>query len=355
MKRKLLLLRYLVAEGRRYLWLSAINCARRFRGIAPLHEERYVFFQQYILHWTRIRRIRGITSSATEYAGAGRHALLIMNALNFARTSGIPYLHTPFAKMNHADRPMQEWTLAWEKLFNLGAGEALCDPRRNDVVNFGSVHPLIRLCLGKDCPEEQLARNFKAMIPEFRAKYYANKLPRTASLVTVAVHVRRGDVSAESASHLYTKIEVVAQTIRQVKSSLDSRGLQYSIRVYSQGNCADFVDLHALGVQFFLDSEPIWTMQELIEADVLIMAKGGFSCYAGIISDGIKLFDPGAISFLVVGYLPSYDWRILSQEDDWIPCQSDGSIDRTAFDRQLTLLLLEKRDARTTGSSRTSQ
>src|SRR5208282_4911956 len=199
--------------------------------------------------------------------GAGRHALLMMNALNFARASGIVYLHTPFPKINHADRPMQEWTLAWEMLFNLGAGEAPYDDRRNDVANFGLVHPRIRLCLGKDCPEEQLARDFKAMIPEFRAKYYANKSPRATSHVTVAVHVRRGDVSAAASSHLFTSIEAVSETVREVKSSLDSLGQPYSISVYSQGNRADFADLYAPGVEFFLDSDAIWTMQELIAAD----------------------------------------------------------------------------------------
>jgi hypothetical protein len=349
MKRRLLLLRYLVAEGCRYTGLSIRNCVERLRGRAPLREERYVFFRQYILHLARIRRIRGITSSATAYAGAGRHALLMMNALNFARSSGIPYLHTPFPMINHADRQMQEWTSAWEKLFNLGAGETPYDDRRDDVANFGLVHPRIRLCLGKDCPEERLAMDFRAMIPAFRAKYYANKLPRTTSHVTVAVHVRRGDVSAEASSHLFTSIKVVSQTIRQVKSSLDFRGLPYRIHVYSQGNRADFEGLYGMGVEIILDSDAFWTMQELIEADVLIMAKGAFSCYAGIISDGIKLFDPSAMTFLVVGYLPSYDCRVLSQADDWVPCEADGSIDRAAFERQLSLLLEAKRNAGAAG------
>jgi len=351
MKRRYLLLRYVMAEGCRYIWVSINNCVKRLRGSVPPLEERYVFFRQYILHLARIRPIQGITSSATAYAGAGRHALLMMNAINFARSSGIPYLHTPFPKINHADRPMQEWTLAWEKLFNLGAGETPCGDRRDDVANFGLVHPRIRLCLGKDCPEERLALDFKAMIPEFRAKYYANKSPRKTNHVTVAVHVRRGDVSAEASNHLFTRIEAVSETIREVKSSLDSLGLSYSISVYSQGERADLEDLHALGVEFFVDSDAIWTMQELIEADVLVMAKGGFSCYAGIISDGIKLFDPGAITFLVVGYLPSYDWRNLSPADDWVPCGADGSIDRRAFERQLTLLLQAKEQSRTAGSS----
>jgi hypothetical protein len=351
MRRRYLLLRYLVGDGYRYIRLSIKNCVLRLRGAAPCLEERYVFYRQYILHLAHIRRIRGITSSAPGYAGAGRQALHMMNALNFARASGFSYLHTPFSKMNHGDRPMPEWTLAWEKLFNFGAGEIPCDDRRDDVANFAMVHPRIRLCLGKDCPDERLARDFKAMIPEFRAKYYANKSPRTTNHLTVAVHIRRGDVSAEANKYLFTGLEVVSRTIRDLKSSLDSLRLPYNISVYSQGDPADFVELYAPDVRFFLDGDALWTMHELIEADVLIMAKGGFSCYAGIISDGIKLFDPDAISFSVIGYLPNYDWRNLSQADDWVPCGANGSIDRTAFERQLTLLLQAKKKSGTAGSS----
>ena len=135
MKRRLLLLRYLVGDGYRYIRLSIKNCVQRLRGAAPHREERYVFYRQYILHLARIRRIRGITSSAPAYAGAGRQALHMMNALNFARASGIPYLHTPFTKINHADQPMQEWTVAWEKLFNFGAGEIPCDDRRYEYLD----------------------------------------------------------------------------------------------------------------------------------------------------------------------------------------------------------------------------
>jgi hypothetical protein len=46
------------------------------------------------------------------------------------------------------------------------------------------------------------------------------------------------------------------------------------------------------GVEFFLDTDAVWTMEELIEADILIMAKGYFSYYAGLICDGIKIFEP---------------------------------------------------------------
>ena len=53
--------------------------------------------------------------------GAAAQALIRMNAIAFARTSGFDYVHTPFSEIAHADRPIGEWVSAWESLFNLGA------------------------------------------------------------------------------------------------------------------------------------------------------------------------------------------------------------------------------------------
>jgi hypothetical protein len=164
---------------------------------------------------------------------------------------------------------------------------------------------------------------------------------------------------------MYTSTDKVLRTASEVKSIVESHKVPFSMRVYSQGDLADFAELLPLGVEFFLDADPIWTMQELIEADILIMAKSNFSYYAGVISDGIKIcklhIDEPADG---IWQLPNaatparmiaFSWPIFSGLETWIPCQLDGSIDHAAFERQLTLLLQAKEKARTTGSSLMSQ
>jgi hypothetical protein len=69
-------------------------------------------------------------------------------------------------------------------------------------------------------------------------------------------------------------------------------------------------------------------MMELIEADILLMAKGCFSYYAALISDGIKIFEPWEDSNPIM--------------DDWVPSLVNGSFDRAAFERQLLLLMQGK-------------
>lgn len=343
-KQRSSVLLYIATEGCRYVLQSFKDCIKRLLGRKLNRDERLVFFRQYVLHLLRIRPIEGITSAVdSDFPGAGYQALMSMNAQCFARAAGLLYLHTPFVTISHANRPMREWLAVWELLFNLGAGELSYDAAKNNAANYCSVQAELDFCFGRGCIQGQLARNFRAMIPEFRKKYYSNKSPRYTNCLTVAVHIRRGDVSANTHCQLFTSNDYVRQTVADVKRLLDSRDEPYNLRIYSQGDRADFENLSSLDAEFFLDADPIWTMQELIEADILIMARGSFSYYAGIVSDGIKIFEPRTIPAEEVRYFPSFDWRIFSEADDWLPCRPDGSIDPAAFERRLSLLLRAKK------------
>jgi hypothetical protein len=70
-------------------------------------------------------------------------------------------------------------------------------------------------------------------------------------------------------------------------------------------------------------------MQELIEADILIMAKSSFSYVSALLSDGIKIYEPW------LGYPPLGSWVILGP---------NGEFDCVAFERQL-LRHIESRNA----------
>lgn len=331
--------RFLVAASGRYALSSLRNCVKTLVGRKPQIDDRALFFRQYVRHLTGLRQIRYVTCiRRSGREGAGSQAHMIMNAINFAHSSGLTYLHTPFMMIHHPDRPMQDWVKAWETLFNLGAGEVACDLGRHEVVNYCYNWVDLELCFGWRGRREQLTHCFKAIIPEFRRKYYVNKSPRVTDDVTVAVHIRRGDVSSRNHGH-FTSTAIILKTITTVKSILETQMVNYRIRIYSQGNIADFPELSPFGLDFFLDADVIWTMQELIEADILIMAKGFFSYYAGLISDGIKIFEPRDISLSGKKFLPSWAWMYLSPADDWLPCQADGSFDRAAFERQLSLLM----------------
>jgi len=350
MKLRFLVLRYLVAASRRYARSSLKNCVKILIGRKTFFHDDDLIFRQYVLQLIGLRPIQRLTCTGLLCEGPGSQAITVMHAINFARSSGLTYLHTPFSVIKHADRPQQEWANAWETLFNFGAGEKACDVQRHEVVNYCFGFDSLPLCFGWLNRRDDLADRFKAIIPEFRRKYYLDKSPRTTEEVTVAVHIRRGyDVSANDS--LFTSTDSILRTITLVKAVLDTHSVQYRISVYSEGNSADFAEICIPGVELskyrvghysdgssdditevslpsvesFLDIDAIRAMRELIEADALIMSKSSFSYCAGLISDGIKIFE-----------------QLREPMDDWLLCSQDGSFDCAAFEHQLFLLLQAK-------------
>lgn len=324
-------------------WSSLKNCINILLGRNTSLNEDSLFLGQYVLHLTGLRPIRKITSRGIPGEGAGAQALFIMNAITFARQFGLTYVHTPFTLIHHAERPMGEWVAAWEALFNLGAGETICGTERHKVLDFGYNFSDLLLCFDWPSHRDELAYRFKALLPEFRRKYYLNKSPRATDEVSIAVHIRRGDVSHHSHPY-FTSNETILRTMTSVRAIIDTHKVKYRICVYSQGDRSDFAELSLPGVEFILNVDAVWTMQELIEADVLIMAKGYFSYYAALISDGIKIFEPfhQNDNHLDEYDLPSWRWLYLSPTDSWIPTLADGTFDSAAFEHQILRLIQAK-------------
>ena len=320
------LTRFLAVGSARYTWSFLKNCVKVVLGRRIYFNPRDLFFRQYVLHMLGVRSMRQITCTGFSGEGAGSQALMVMHAIAFARSNGLSYVHTPFKTIAHAELPMNEWAAAWESHFNLGAGEAACDLPPHEVVDYCYNFTDLELCFGQN--RDELQGHFRRLIPEFRRKYYVDKAPRLTRKVTVAVHVRRGD--AGPGHYLSTPSGAVLRTTAAVKAILDRHKLEYGIGVYSHGaNAADFAELTALGARLFLNASGIWTIRELIEADILIMAKGSFSYCAALMSDGIKLCEPAVEPRL----------------EEWIVASPDGSLDRAAFERQLDRLIQAKASA----------
>ena len=243
-------IKYLTKSLIKYLIRIIKNCIKRLLGRESSFSPNDRFFRKYFFELLQ-GRIK-ITGARGPTEGAAAQALIRMNAIAFARTSGFDYVHTPFTEIAHADRPIGEWVSAWESLFNLGAGERLAEESDCGVVNFAYNFGLTGV-------KESFSH-------EFRRKYYLNKSPRRNEVFTVGVHVRRGDV-ASSDHYMWTDLITVARTVSIVRSILETHRLKYNICVFSQGIADDFVALKP--AEFFLNADAVWTMQELIEADVL--------------------------------------------------------------------------------------
>jgi len=325
----------------------AFNRVRRKLGFKPPPDSTNMFLRLFLLH--ALRRQPKIRITCRERNdGAGAQAHTIMSAMNFARSFGHTYVHTPFTEIDHGDRPMEAWVEAWENLFNLGQNEERCDARNPREINYSTFHPrlyhavcnaLLKIGRARSRSKDKHAKkefifhpffyfsdshpeSYVSLIPDLRKKYYRDRSPAKNRLMTVAVHMRRGDVTREHRWR-FTPVDKVCETIRLVKSLLETHQQDHRISLYSQGEAGEFEQLKQFGAELFLDADAIWTMQQLIEADILIMSKSSFSYVAALISDGILVYEPF--------------WH--SPLSQWISLNRRGKFNTRTFSNQLERLI----------------
>ena len=270
-----------------------------------------ILFRQYVRQLSGRGRIDRITCIASTHEGAGSQSLMTMRAIEFARAQGLTYVHTPFSEIHHADRPMQEWATAWESHFNLGADEATVgDIGTHDAVNFAFTFPMLRALFGVE--DEDLPFD-ESLVRDFRRKYHLNKAPRPNAAPSICIHIRRRnrhDFHSEDA----TDMACLARVVPQVRSILRDLGVDHTLRVFSQGDPADFSSLDIPESQLFLDADPLWSMREMIEADLLVTTRGTFSHVTGLLCHGIVLAD---------GLFPS--------QRGWLTYDAGGGFDTAAL------------------------
>lgn len=235
--------------------------------------------------------------------GAGAQTMSRMSALCLARHYGLRYVHTPFETMDHSEGPPREWAAKWERVFNLGEGELTLDKCRLPVIGIE------RFMANKDWwmkPCILTAGHFvrftdrnpgayHAIIPELRRKYALSRTPPARERVlSVAAHVRRGDVSATDPETAHRSPDLVAieTAIRQVKHVVTRLGIPARFRIYSQGSRDDLEAFEALGCELLLDAPALSTFDALVESDVLLMGRSSFSFTAALLNEGVKIYDP---------------------------------------------------------------
>jgi len=241
---------------------------------------------------------------------------MMMRAIDFTRRAGLTYVHTPFSRIHHADGPMQAWADAWEQHFNLGEGEIPIDRDDQDTVNYAFTFPVLLPLFGFEDNEPDFD---DATIREFSRRYYANKSPRKNEILSVCVHARRfnrHDSHADDA----TDLPRLARIVARLRSVLEARAVDYELRIFSQGHADEFRALDVPASALFLDADPVWSMREMIEADVLVTTLGTFSYVAGLLCDGVVLGDASGPA------------------RGWLAYDADGDFDSEALGRAVANL-----------------
>jgi hypothetical protein len=233
--------------------------------------------------------------------GAGQQAIAIVSAMMLARYAGCHYYHRPFASMAHAEGSREQWAALWEGFLNLGDGEAPL-PAGAELVDLSAIvrnpaayagRPVVVADRLFHLPYEA-APVGEALRADLRTRYWrspkdgiaAHHAPRG---LTVAVHLRRGDVSPQSYAHLYVPDEMMLRQIGRVRRALAPFGGALTFNLYSEGDAADFRAFADAGCALHVSGDPFETLHNMVTADVLIGSPSNFSYMAGLLSRGIMV------------------------------------------------------------------
>jgi hypothetical protein len=260
--------------------------------------------------------------------GAGSQAQAAMSALCFAKAHGLPYIHRPFTSIQHAETDMPTWARTWEEYFNLGAFERHLDDETAPVVALDRLklaphaEPVIVATEHylRFCNRDNDA--WERVLPQLRAKFWEGKQrPKQPGEIRLAIHMRRGDVSAgnKKVAKNFTPNATFVHTLTRLKALVGQTPPELRIEIFSQGEPTMFADLAELGAHLRLDEPALDTHRALVEADILVMSKGAFSYTAGVLHEGITLYDPQK-------YRPLHGW---------ITRAPDGSFDEVLLARHL--------------------
>lgn len=281
-------LRFLAVGSLGYVRSWAKNIVKAALGRKPYFTPHDVLFRAWLRQLCGGPKLREITCVSSTDEGTGSQALMMMRAIDFARRTGVTYVHTPFSWIHHADGSMQVWADAWEQHYNLGDGEIRNDRDDEGMVNyaftFSTLHALFGL--GADDPDFD-----EAILRDFRRKYYVNKSPRRNEPLSVCVHARRRNGHDFPDFQDGTDLSRLVRTLARIRAVLDARGVDYALRLFSQGHVEEFRELGIPDTALFLDADPFWSMREMIEADILVTTLGTFSHVAGLLCDGVVLGD----------------------------------------------------------------
>lgn len=300
----------------RYAWVALKSAV----GLSISSDNRHLC--ERIVRGARAGEIAPATVLAVEIRrdGFGSQVLSRLSVEATARDLGLNYAHRPFEVVAHAEGDPAEWVQQCETTFALGENRRLLADFDHPMVNlatYASDRSLWRR------PHIVTMNNMHVYCDRdptiYRAVIAIHDASAPPERLRIAVHLRRGDVSAQRVSHRFTANRTVISTLQRVTAEVMRAGLAYEMTVYSNGDPNEFAEFSSLGCRIDVSSGALEVFGNLRTSDILVTAKSTFSYVAGLYSNGIVLYEPFARSPL--------PW--------WIPRAADGGFSSEELARKL--------------------
>lgn len=245
--------------------------------------------------------------------GMGAQVLAVYSAMVYAKAINIQYMHIRLKKVDHNDKKNPHYEKEIEEYFSLGSNETHIDNiniQEYNVIDLNSVKGILRYLVFNFLfkPDTQVVfqsehfHNYSNWLPEkynlikeeLRNKFFATPknypLHKSGVALSLAIHIRRGDVSKDYKDR-YTSNSEIRIKLNALIKILNNNSIPFIIHVYSEGEEKDFIELSDIAV-LHLNDDVFETFYNLVEADILFMAKSAFSFIAALLSKGLIIYDP---------------------------------------------------------------
>ncbi len=267
--------------------------------------------------------------------GGGAQIQAIFSTMLYAHCANVIYLHTPIRSVEHNTCGADDWATRWERTFSPGYDELPSHAFDLNAMRLIAAESMRFECARRPPNEPTLLvasechwyadahADFYSLIqPSLRQKYARNTRPpqQRGDRLTVAFHVRRGDVSERNPDR-FTSNQAVTDQIDQLHRMLAS--YEHEIHVFSEGSEEDFGPIRDRAIMH-LNGDVFECLHGLIHADILVMAKSSFSYTAALLSRGIVIYNPF--------------WHAPLQQ--WIPSNQGGYVPEAPFQRAIWRRLL---------------
>lgn len=275
--------------------------------------------------------------------GGGAQGIAVMSAQLFCKLTGHRYFHSPFQRIRFADG-RENWDEEWENFFNLGVNEDRPPKdirvlRPSEYLEEGRPSGVILAMpyCHNFIHTQYSADEYLQLSEDFQQKYWSSGKDKYDDLIDqknyIAVHIRRGDVSADANQGRFTSSEEIVYAIQKFIAELNFEG---EIHVFSQGSEKDFEFLNGFeNVKYFLNTDIFETIHRMVCAKAIVAAKSAVSYTSGILS--------GAPVITEAWYhQPLSDWQRLSSTGIIIP--HSFAVNLQAIERDLSGLVADRTD-----------
>jgi hypothetical protein len=241
---------------------------------------------------------RQLTYTVSRYDRFGTQYLSIIGGIAWCELMNYKYIHTTFQSAAE-DRDKDKWNkftgIPVKRDMQDFVGMNRITKKENENVDIIENNQIILRYL------EKSDKFFTKKILNKIKKYYYSMPKPAIQKYDIAIHIRRGDVTAFNVHSLrFTTNEDYVSLIKYFKKKHPN----YSICIYSQGKIEDFGELQIPGVNFDLDSETTEVFHSFVQAKILVTAKSNLSYTAALLSDNIIYFIPS-------GFPPLKHWKFV--------------------------------------------